>query len=236
MVGVEGECKMRRVRVATMVLLALGAGPAAAAEQDAQAWAALQLDTTLTERWDATLSGELQTRDNVSAFQSLILDGGAFYRASPRVKLGLGYQYTVAEPGKSDEQAPWQSLEYTHGFRDLTLGYKLRLDERIRDDTDGVLPRLRLGLRVTYPLGEAWYAAASEEIRFNLRDPGTGPVGGFEQNRVYAGLGRKIDERARVEFGYLWRFERERGKPDRSDNVLFLQFVISADMRAASGR
>jgi len=30
-----------------------------------------------------------------------------------------------------------------------------------------------------------------------------------------------------IELGYLWRYERERDKPDKSDHVIRLQFLFS---------
>lgn len=222
-------------RASTLLAMALGCVPlyARAADSDVQVWNAFKAEQRWSARWSTSLDGQLRLQDNVSQFSALVLDAAAFHHAGDRFKLGAGFQYTVAPPGRTDEQAPWQSVSYAHQLFGASASTTLRLDERLRDDVDGVLPRLRLGSRLTYPLDGKWYLAASEEVRFNLRDTGAGPVSGFEQNRLYGGVGRRIDDFARIEIGYLWRYERERDKPGRSDNVVQLQIVIGSGRRAA---
>jgi hypothetical protein len=72
------------------------------------------------------------------------------------------------------------------------------------------------------PLSTLFYFALSEAFRFNLLDKGTGPVSGFEQNRLYAGFGVHASKYLRVELGYLWRYELERTPPNKSDHVIRL--------------
>lgn len=54
--------------------------------------------------------------------------------------------------------------------------------------------RLRYLLHVTHPLGDTgkYYFAAQEAVRFNAASADTGPVDGFEQSRLYFGVGRKM--------------------------------------------
>jgi hypothetical protein len=65
----------------------------------------------------------------------------------------------------------------------------------------------------------------------NLDDKGKGPVSGFEQLRLYAGIGRNFNEHVQVEFGYLWRYEEKRVRESLSDHALHLQVVIHTDGR-----
>jgi hypothetical protein len=64
-------------------------------------------------------------------------------------------------------------------------------------------------------------------IRFNLDEKGIGPVSGFEQVRLNAGLGYHIGRFTRLEVGYLYRFERSRDKADLSDNVLHVNLLFT---------
>jgi len=52
-------------------------------------------------------------------------------------------------------------------------------------------------------------------------------VDGFEQSRLYFGVGRKMPRKLKVEVGYLWNYQREREGPDLSYHVLRLQFLIN---------
>lgn len=54
----------------------------------------------------------------------------------------------------------------------------------------------------------------------------TGPVDGFEQSRLYFGVGRKMTKKLKVEVGYLWNYQCEREGPNLSNHVLRLQFLI----------
>ena len=71
------------------------------------------------------------------------------------------------------------------------------------------------------------YATGFGAIRFNLVEKGTGPVAGFEQARVYAGLGFHIGGVTRIEIGYLYKYEIMRDAPEMSDSVLHLNFFFT---------
>ena len=94
-------------------------------------------------------------------------------------------------------------------------------------ELSGVIPQLRYLIHAKVPLDRTFYLSFSEVVRYNLTDKGEGPVAGFEQNRVYAGIGFNAGKRARIGFGYLWRYQREPVGPDKSDHVLRLQFLLT---------
>ena len=48
---------------------------------------------------------------------------------------------------------------------------------------------------------------------------------GFEQNRLYFGVGHRLGL-AKVELGYLWRYERNRNGLDASDHVIRVQLLF----------
>jgi len=52
-------------------------------------------------------------------------------------------------------------------------------------------------------------------------------VSGFEQVRVTANLGYHIGGFTRLEVGYLYRYERSRGKADLSDNILHVNLLFT---------
>ena len=88
--------------------------------------------------------------------------------------------------------------------------------------------RLRYLLHVTHPLGDSgkYYLAAQEAVRFNAASNDSGPVDGFEQSRLYFGVGRKMSKKLKVEVGYLWNYQRFREGQNHSNHVLRLQFLI----------
>ncbi len=97
------------------------------------------------------------------------------------------------------------------------------------DDIGGILPRIRFLTHLSHPLGDSpCYLTGFGAVRFNLDDKGEGPVSGFEQSRVFGGLGRHVGEHLLFEVGYLWRYEEERSGDDSSDHALRFRLVFNA--------
>ena len=104
---------------------------------------------------------------------------------------------------------------------DLTLGHRLRIEERFIEDVSGVVVRMRYRLRTAYPETDSrWYLVISDEVFANLNERGAGPAGGFEQNRLFGGVGFHPTARLRVEAGYQWRHLERRELPSRTDHVI----------------
>ena len=102
------------------------------------------------------------------------------------------------------------------------------MEERFIQNVSGVLPRLRLLQHLSHPIGESRnYWTGFGAIRLNLDEKGQGPVSGFEQSRIFVGLGRHIGERIQFEGGYLWQYERERDAENRSNHVIRLFIVFN---------
>jgi hypothetical protein len=222
----------------TILILALAmanASSARGAEQDLQNWSLVNFHHHFDERWAAAFQVENRVADNITQFDELILKPGGYYRFSKLLKFGLGYKYQKKHE-KSNEQDIWQELYFTPSGLKWSWTHQVRLEERFIDDLNGVIPRLRYLVHIKHPLGTTGnrYFAFSEAVRFNLTDKGAGPVAGFEQNRIYFGVGFKTTRRLNIELGYLWRYERKREGPDASDHVIRLQFLFDTKGRHAS--
>ena len=220
-----------KVPLGTLAILILALAmaaplPARGAEQDLQQWSLILFNHHIDERWAASFQVENRVADNITQFNELILKPAGYYQFTKSLNFGFGYKYQKKHVD-SNEQDIWQELYYTPARRGLFSGlHQVRLEERFIKGIGGTIPRLRYLVHVKRPLGsnEKRYLVASEAIRFNLADKGEGPVDGFEQNRLYFGVGFKMTPTLNMEIGYLWRFERERDDPDHSDHVIRLQF------------
>ena len=225
------ETVLRWVASAGSLLLSCGlvssfASPAHSAEQDLQQWSLLFFHHAFDERWSASFQSEARFSNDISEFSALILKPGGYYRFSEQVKLGVGYKYQEKNHAPN-EQDGWQEVYLSHKIPTLSLTHQFRLEERFIEGIDGVIPRVRYLIHINHPLSPSVYLAGSEAVRFNLTDKGEGPVSGFEQNRLYFGVGFKR-RWAKIEVGYLWRYERERVGPDASDHVIRLQFLFDS--------
>jgi Protein of unknown function (DUF2490) len=226
---------MRRIPAALTALLLLGAGlptrPALAVDPDVQLWTVMKWEHRWSERWSSAMKGELRVADDITTFSEFQAEPSVRYHLDDRLSLGLTYQFTEKAPGEGDEHDVMQEATFTHAMGPVALSHTGKVVERVISDVPGVVPQLRYVLGATYPLDARFYLAASEEVRVNLRNARTGPVAGFEQNRVSGGIGVHLDEMVRTEIGYLWRYERARNGAARSDNVILLQIVLSDGWR-----
>lgn len=223
---------MAAVAVALVAAAPLAVGPAGAADTDVQLWSALKWDQRWSERWSTGFKGELRLGDDVTTFELFQVEPSLRYHFGDRLSLGLVYQFNEKPPDDGDEHVVMQEANYAHRRSGFDLSHTAKVAERVITNVPGVVPQLRYVFGARYPLNARFYLAASEEVRVNLRNAGTGPVPGFEQNRLYGGVGVHVDELVRTEIGYLWRYERERAGAAKSDNVIYLQVVLSgADRR-----
>lgn len=174
---------------------------------------------------------ELRVQDNISEFSELVLKPAVNYHLNEHWAFSLGYKY-IDKDDDSNEQEPWQEVHYNWKCRDLVGGLQLRFEQRFISGTSGILPRLRLLGHLSHPIADSvWYTTAWSAVRFNAGDKpgpnGDGPVSGFEQSRIFVGLGRHIGKHTKFEFGYLYRYERKRSSDDLSDHAIHLRVVFN---------
>ena len=221
------RCNSARV-VAIALFTFLGYSTAArSAEPDLHLWFPVQVIHPLCDDLTVSMQTELRLQDNISEQNELIYKPALNYHFDPTWAVSVGYKY-IDKYRKANEHDLWQEGHFNKTFDDLVTGFQVRLEERFIDDIDGVIPRLRFLEHVSHPIGDSrCHLTGFGAIRFNLDDKGQGPVSGFEQSRIYAGLGRHIGEHIQFEVGYLWRYEEERLGGDLNDHAIHFQLVFN---------
>ncbi len=210
---------MARGLIALLYLGFVGFGfvPQSAAEpplkNDLQNWDVVTLTLPVTPGkkvlWYAEAQprvGNLQDRGTRSDFSQLILRTAVGYRITPKVSLWQGYAWVpVFEPKNLNENRIFQQLLINSKLRRLELTNRTRLEERWIENTHGTSVRLRHLVKGLYPIrhSEKWYYAASNELFINLKGVDNGPKSGFDQNRLYVGIHRKLGKHMNAEAGYL---------------------------------
>jgi hypothetical protein len=195
---------------------------------DMQQWSLIFVNHHLTGNWSASMQMENRLRDDASEVDKQIYKPGGYYQFTDTLQLGVGYKF-VRKHDSPDEQDPRQELFYrpipTSKFEWV---HQFRVEQRTGKSIDGVVSRLRYLVHLSHPLGDSdkYYWAAQEAVRFNAADKDRGPVDGFEQSRLYFGIGKKVTPKLKVEVGYLWNYQRVRRGNDLSNHVLRLQFLI----------
>lgn len=207
--------------------LLISIAPAIAAESDTQQWTTATIKYEINRDVSASLTSRIRFDDDISHKKDLLVRPGLAVKATPNLTLGLGYDHLHAFPSSSrDENRLWQSMSLEHRLSKPALSSRLRLDERFIEGISGVILRARYRLRATYELADGpWYLAGSDEVFANLNSKGEGPVGGFEQNRLFLGLGREIVGHLKLEMGYQWGYQ-ERRSEDLLTHSILVNFSI----------
>jgi hypothetical protein len=184
----------------------LGAASAsAAAENDGQGWFLVTARGPIGHDWKLYL--EAQPRIDGDGMRQLILRPAVGYQLTRAWSLWQGYGWTPSfDPFKGENRLFQQSLvETPRGTLPFALTNRTRLEQRWIEGVSGVSVRVRHMLRAVYPLAaqERWALVGYDEPFVTLNDTGSGPVSGFDQNRVFLGVNHLLAAGTRVEVGYL---------------------------------
>ncbi|MBS1711483.1 MAG: DUF2490 domain-containing protein [Armatimonadetes bacterium] len=216
-----------------LVLPVLAAANAAVAQdviEDNRTWLNLNATGKISKDW--SWYGELQPRfrDNSSESDQLLFRVAAIQKISPRLSLGYGYgSITNYRPaGDIHENRLWQMVTYNPPARGpVTPNLRLRAEQRMVDGGSDVGWRLRLQARASRPIeGTKWSVFAGNEYFYNLNSTDWGALQGFDQNRLFLGLGYQVSKQAKFEFGYMNQYVRG-ASADRKNHVLFFTTVLS---------
>lgn len=200
----------------TLCCLLLQQMPAAAAPQfreDFQTWTNITangsfglVDPSLS-RFRFWLEGQGRFGNDSTTLSQGILRPGLGYALTDTASLWLGYAVIpTMEPFSSvdfNENRIWQQLLWTPSTPFGPITSRTRFEQRFTRAPD-VSYRFRQMVRMAYPLDFApgFMLVGWEELFLNVNSTGA-ITAGFDQNRVFAGIGYAIDENIRTEVGYM---------------------------------
>jgi hypothetical protein len=209
-----------------MLLFSPGSRAEGSLDHDLQGWAQFTLQGPLSPKVQGYIEVQPRFGEDLSQGQIAILRPAIGYQLTEKFSVWQGYAYIPALSSSfNDEHRIFQQGLLRHQAGQLDLTHRTRFEERFIENTDSTSFRLRHLLRVTYPLGKQkkWYLASSDEVFFNMNSVGSGPNAGFDQNRAFVGIGRKLKQHLQVEAGYMNNFlNRQDPVADRLNHVIFL--------------
>lgn len=220
---------------ATLVGLLAATSPHPAAAQtitDERVWANITFQeragTKSPWRWYMEVQG--RTRDGVGEFDQFIARPAVGYDLTSRSSVWAGYGYTpsylasgTAQTGDVlTENRAWQQYLWAGPGLGSALQWRTRVEERAIEGNDRLAWRFRQFWRLTrqlHPgLGGLTFVAW-DEVFVHLNDT-TRTTSGFDQNRVFAGLGVGAWQGARLEVGYVNQAVHVAGGSDRRNHIL----------------
>ena len=149
----------------------------------------------------------------IGDLEQLLLRTGFGYNLSERNNnLLLGYAFILGQnyiPGADDklsisEHRIFQQFLTRHNVNRALLQHRYRFEQRFTETN--LRLRLRYFLSLNYPLnnseltGKTFYLSVYNEIFVNTLESI------FDRNRLYGGLGYKLNEKLRLELGYMSQF------------------------------
>lgn len=193
-------------------------------EEDVQLWTPVYLNVPITEKFKGNLEIHPRFDNNVTEALQVIVRPSLGYQVNKNLSLWQGVAWIPNFHPSSTEYRVWQQAFLENSFSKVNLSNRLRLEERFLEDVGGVSLRGRYRLQGTFPLGKRkrWALVASDEVFVALNSLSGGPRSGFDQNRLYAGLSRQLNEQLRVEGGYLLQYINRRSPGADSLNHAFV--------------
>ena len=161
---------------------------------------------------------------------SVITHDAIGYRFDARQSVHLGYAFAYAIPPlarePTNENRAWQQYTFATPTPLGNLQLRSRLEQRTVNISDSTAVRFRQMVRLAYPLGDAWSLVGANELFLNFNSVDWGPVGGFDQNRVFVGVGYTFNATWRTEIGYMNQYINRDQVYDRDFNLLSLNLFV----------
>lgn len=211
---------------------------AESAKEDLQAWGNVTAITAL-ERYSPDLTnvklwleGQGRFGDDVSQFSQGILRIGLGYSVFDNLSFWLGYGWIPNEPvGPSeafDEHRIWQQMLWTEKISDGNFMSRSRLEQRFDERGDDVGWRFRQFFKYYRPtsLSPKLSWVLWDEVFVDINKPDWKADNGFDQNRIFAGLGYQLDNNIRTEFGYINQYIRKPSARDSMNHILSFNLFL----------
>lgn len=225
-----------RPRSAALVLLLLGilSRPGAAVITDHEGW--FQMTATGPIAGPARIFLELQPRIGEKhssqdvGMRALLGRAALGIDVLPHWSLWAGYGYTPTYDPERDEHRAFQQLLYENILGPFPVSVRTRTEERFLQHAPIPAYRLRSQVRATYPLPPlpSLSLVLADEIFVHLNTVRTGPVSGFDQNRLFAGVSQQLMPHVRLELDYLNQVVNARhGAEDILRHSGFLQLAFN---------
>jgi len=227
-----------RSRLFGWLFAALAGAAQAAADEDFHTWGAIVATGALgaaladTRFW---IEGQGRFDDDSSRFNQGIVRAALGHALGPRAVLWAGYAYIPTHPqGRGNntvEHRPWQQLTWRAAapFAGLTLSTRTRLEQRFVEGGVDTGWRFRQLIKLTRPFvtDERVYLALWDEVFINLNGTDWGAGDGFDQNRIFAGLGIHLAQGWVTEVGYMNQYIDRNRRADASNHVLSLTLFLN---------
>lgn len=181
----------------------------------------------LNSRWNIHHEVQYRNYNAIGDLEQLLLRTGLGYNLTENTNILMGYGYILSENYISDtdekfdvnEHRIYQQLITKQAYSRFLIQHRYRFEQRFVEDDFRLRFRYFLGLNLALSQKETnnYYLSAYNEVFLNTESSI------FDRNRLYGGLGYKINQAVRVEIGYMNQFF-ETGSRDQLNIMTFINF------------
>lgn len=192
-------------------------------DNDLTAWTYVHLTIPLGDDFAFRTTVSPRLKDNLDEWDIVLSRNHLRYLPNRNFEFDLGYDFFQNFNNSNDyENRLWQQVTYRHQFKQIEIAHRIRNEQRFFSDED-MIERIRYMLRFTYPFGEKYRLKLADELFVNLNDNANRDFGP-EQNRVYLGCERIINDKLSVEIAY--QLQHMLQDADQLNHVVVLHFNI----------
>lgn len=195
--------------------------------------------------WGLHLEGQARRSEMGGVWQQWLVRPGINYQLSPTIQLTAGWAYIrtyrygdFPVPYDFPENRAWEQMTISTSAFGLDWQHRFRLEQRWigemeQSGNDWHMSnwryenRFRYRLQTTIPLTKTrkTYLILSDEVMFNFGANISGNY--FDQNRAFIGIGHKVSEHSRFEFGFMEQTIQRRGGDIWENNHTFGLWVTT---------
>lgn len=233
-------CRRKAIRLFVYTLIVLG-GPNQVHAQvvdDSGTWLALfaagDIQSAHTDRLKWWFDGHARFFDDSDGFGQSIVRPGIGYQLGGSATVWAGYGWIATDPAAVptfDEHRIWQQITWSSELGESAIGYRSRLEQRFLETGSDTGWRFRqlMALRRPFEMAPRLSFVAWDEVFLNINDTDWGADSGFDQNRVFVGLGFKLRPASpfRIETGYLNQYVNRSIGNDISNHLVSVNLYWS---------
>jgi hypothetical protein len=223
-----------RMMVGLAVLLGAILASPAHAREDRQFWASASASVKLSDRWRISQDLVARLSDNRNGLYEIEVATLVGYKLGKSVTVAAGYvhdpQYSAGDFSVMERRAREQvTFDNVAAFSGGKLSARMRVEQRWRENVDGVGWRLRPYLKYSLPFKKGGKSSLtlSNETFLNLNTTGFQRTQGFDRMRNLIGINTSLAKSVSLEAGYLNQYGFVRDGDDTIDHVASVALALS---------
>ena len=217
-----------------LFFVALGVSVPASAQTEAEPrlWTAVSLQGRVgsDSPWRWAADSLVRTRNGAGTMDFMAEWFTVSRDVTRRASVGIGYAYGAGFPdsGPVREHRFVQQYTWNAGVARSVVSFRTRVEERFLSGHGATLIRVGQQVRATWPLAakRTLRGVVSGEVFFRANST-VRAARGFDNSRVFVGIGRKVTERNRIEVGYVNVYSPGASSRKQCSHVLSATLVVS---------